>query len=251
MNRSVLQPAWSPANDSQSFDAEVDAIVNASSLEDLFYRLEASGKMIRIDKNKWPTMYKCATVSVPELQELQRVGNIIRQGRVVRIAANEVVLEGGNKYTPAPDTLYIDCSADGLARLEPVPVFDGKRITLQSVRLCQQVFSAAFIAHVEATYGDDEKLKNALCTVVPHPDETQDYLGMTLETYLNAAKMYAEPKTRAWLSQSRLDLVNAQKSSDPAEAAKAAATRPAVIQAVCENLTRLIDIESAKAASKI
>src|ERR1044072_9308572 len=130
------------------FVAEGEAIVNAPSLQDLFYRLEASGKMMRIDKNVWPTMYKCATVSVPELEQIQRIGNIVRQGRVVRLTANEVTLEGG-KYTPVPDTLYIDCSADGLARLKPVPVFNGRHITLQAVRFCQQVFSAAFIGHVE------------------------------------------------------------------------------------------------------
>ncbi|CAN9258320.1 unnamed protein product [Alternaria alternata] len=249
MNRSTLQPSWSPANDSQMFEAEGEAIVNATSLEDLFYRLEASGKMMRIDKNVWPTMYKCATVSVPELEQIQRIGNIVRQGRVVRLTANEVTLEGG-KYTPVPDTLYIDCSADGLARLKPVPVFNGRHITLQAVRYCQQVFSAAFIGHVEATYDNDE-VKNTLCTVVPHPDETQDYIGMTLETYSNAAKWYAEPKTRAWLAQARLDLVNAQTSSDPDEAAKAKAARPAFIQAVCQNLKRLLDVEAARMDSKI
>jgi hypothetical protein len=195
MNRSTLQPAWYPANGFQIFEAEGEAIVNASSLEDLFYRLEASGKMMRIDKNIWPTMYKCATVSVPELEQIRRIKSIIRQGRVVRISANEVILEEG-KYTPVPDTLYIDCSADGLLRLNPVPIFDGKRITLQLVRFCQQVFSAAFIGHIEAIYDNDE-VKNALCTVVPHPDETTDYIAMCHETYANAAKWYAEPKTRA------------------------------------------------------
>ncbi|EAT90163.2 hypothetical protein SNOG_01951 [Parastagonospora nodorum SN15] len=224
-------------------EVEGEAIVNASSLEDLFYRLEASGKMMRIDKNIWPTMYKCATVSVPELEQIQRIGNIIRQGRVVRITANEVTLEGG-KYTPVPDTIYIDCSADGLARLNPVPIFDGKRITLQPVRYCQQVFSAAFIGHVEATYDNDE-VKDSLCTVVPHPDETQDFLGMALETYTNAAKWYAEPKTGAWLSHARLDITNAQKPSDSVEVAKVEAARPAQIQAICRNLRSLLDVESA------
>ena len=44
-----------------------------------------------------------------------------------------------------------------------MPVFAEDRITLQSVRTCQQVFSAAFIGHVEAAY-DDEAHKNELCT---------------------------------------------------------------------------------------
>ncbi|KAG9186420.1 hypothetical protein G6011_02976 [Alternaria panax] len=249
MNRSTLQPAWSPGNDSQMFQAEAEAVGDASSLEDIFYRLEAKGRMLRIDKNIWPTMYKCATVSVPEMEQIRKVGNIVRQGRVTRITANEVTLEGG-KYTPVPDTLYIDCSADGLARLDPVPVFAGKNITLQAVRFCQQVFSAAFISHVEAAYDNDD-VKNSLCTVVSHPDETTDYLPMSIQTYANAARWSIEPKTRAWLSQARLDIVNAQKSDDPDEAAKVAVARQASIQTLCHNLERLMNIESAKAASKI
>jgi hypothetical protein len=153
-------------------------------------------------------------------------------------------LEKGN-YAAVADTLYIDCSADGLARIEPVPVFDGKRITLQPVRFCQQVFSAAFIAHVEATY-DDNDIKNALCTVVPHPDETQDYFGMQLATYLNAARWFAEPKTRAWLSQARLNIANAFTPEDPVEAAQAAAAAPAFTQAICKKLERLIHAEKAR-----
>jgi hypothetical protein len=35
-------------------------------------------------------------------------------------------------------------------------VFSDAGMTLQTVRSCQQVFSAAFIAHVEAAYGNDD-----------------------------------------------------------------------------------------------
>lgn len=46
-----------------------------------------------------------------------------------------------------PNTVHIDCTADGLERRPQVqPVFTDGRITLQSVRTCQQVFSAALIA---------------------------------------------------------------------------------------------------------
>jgi hypothetical protein len=213
--------------------------MNASSLEDMFLRLEACGKMLRVDENVWPTMFKCATISLPELDRIKRVGKIIRQGRVVSIGATEVTLEKGT-YTPVSDTLYIDCTADGLAKLEPVPVFSGKHITLQSVRYCQQVFSAALIAHVEATY-DDEKVKNALCSVVPHPEEPRDFLDVSLGTYLNAFRWYAEPRTGAWLMQARLDVTNAQMPEDPIEAAKVASSMPDQLQAICEKLRYLIN----------
>ena len=58
--------------------------------------------------------------------------------------------EGGFQYGGA-------CTADGLAKREVVPVFGGDRITLQSLFMCQQVFSAAVIAHVEGMGGSDEE----------------------------------------------------------------------------------------------
>ena len=145
-------------------------------------------------------------------------------------------------YKPVPDTLYIDCSADALAKLEPVPVFRGKQITLQSVRYCQQVFSAAFIAHVEATY-DDDKLKNELCRAVPHPDEAIDYLIVNLQTHRNGLAWAAQPKTRAWLSQARLYWFGTflpPAPDDPAQAAEFYAAVGAQVQAICAKLEQLI-----------
>ena len=62
--------------------------------------------------------------------------------------------------------VIVDCTGNGLPRKEPLPVFDGSRMTLQSVAVCQQVFSAALIAHVESrSVAEDEK--NVLCTPIP------------------------------------------------------------------------------------
>ena len=72
------------------------------------------------------------------------------------------------------------------------------------MRTCQQVFSAAFIAHVEATY-EDEAIKNELCTVVPHPDDTLDWVRTTMENALNSIKWNADPNLKTWLSNARLD----------------------------------------------
>ena len=63
---------------------------------------------------------------------------------------NKIVLEGGETATDA-STLFVDCTADGAEKRPATAVFDADCITLQSVRGCQQVFSAAFIAHIEAT----------------------------------------------------------------------------------------------------
>jgi hypothetical protein len=203
--RGALQPGPAFAQTTAASVAAINqSIMEASSLEDCFLRLEKTMQATRITDKISPTMFRCATISLAELEQVRTVGTIVRQGRVVRIETGEVTMEQGT-YTPEPDALYIDCSADALAKIEPVPVFRGRSITLQAVRYCQQVFSAAFIAHIEATYGNDDEAKNDMCRVVPHPDEAMDYLLINLQTHLNGLRWASEPQTAKWLSQARLD----------------------------------------------
>ena len=84
------------------------------------------------------------------------------------------------------------------------PVFQGDLITPQTVRPYQPVFSAAFIAHVEAAY-DDEETKNRLCGVVPLPDDITDYLRFTAASMVNQQAWSRDPDLRAWLHDNRLD----------------------------------------------
>jgi hypothetical protein len=189
-----------------SMQNQAEATMKATSPDDLFRRLEACGELLRLDDQVWPSMYRCATISKAELEEIKKVSTVIRQGRVLRISKDKVTLENGT-YTPMPDSLYIDCTADALAKLDPVPVFQGRHIALQAVRYCQQVFSAAFIAHVESTYSDD-KFKNEFCRVVPHPSTPADYIVGRLEAFLNSTRWNAEPKTALWLKSARLDISN-------------------------------------------
>lgn len=182
---------------------QMAAIAAAESVDDLFERLNAAGTLLRLDPEVTPTMYRCATVSQAELADLRRIANVIRKGRVQRIDPDALVLDGGS-VPMDQDTLYVDCSADGLERRPSVPVFDGDRITLQSVRVCQQVFSAAFIAHVESAWADDA-IKNDMCRPVPHPDTALDYLRVTLASTRNQMRWAQEPGLLAWLANARLD----------------------------------------------
>lgn len=196
-------------------------------------------------------VWKCATVSLAELEQLKRVGTIIRQGRVVRLDADKVTLEKGT-YKPVPDTLYIDCTSDGIPRLDAVPVFSGKHITLQPVRRCQQVFSAAFIAHVEATYGDDT-VKNELCRAVPHPNRPIDLPIGVLQSNQNELRWYAEPSTIAWLKQARLDWTTGIVASAPEHLREAASFNPekkAKVERVCAKLEELVNTVAEQDAMK-
>jgi hypothetical protein len=184
--------------------ARLDSITAATSVDDLFDRLEASGVLLRIDANVRPTMYRCAIVSRPELEQLRRIKRIVRMGRVQRIEPGAMVLADGNFHIDGP-ALYIDCSADGLERRSGVPVFDGDRITLQSVRGCQQVFSAGLIGHVEVSY-DDDATKNSLCVPVPHPNTDLHWLQMTLAEQRNEISWIEQAELMDWLATSRLNL---------------------------------------------
>ena len=148
-------------------------------------------------------MYRCATVTVAELEQLRRIDRIVRLGRVQRIEIDRMTLDEGEIPTTT-EQLHVDCSANGLARRPETPIFDGDRLTLQAVRTCQQVFSAAFIAHVELGY-EKETTKNELCTVVPHPNSDIDWLHTTLANTRNAGRWRQDPELSAWLAAARLD----------------------------------------------
>ena len=182
---------------------QLEAIASSETIDDMFAALEASGQLMRLDPSVRPTMYRCATVTRAELESLRTVTNVVRLGRVKHIGAGEIVLDDGAIPT-STDILHVDCTADGLPQRPAVPIFAGNRLTLQSVRTCQQVFSAAFIAHVEATEGVDAQ-KNAVCGVVPHPDSDVDWLRVTLASMRNQFQWQEDAALRAWLSNARLD----------------------------------------------
>jgi len=242
--RGALQPGPAFKESTAASVAAINqSLMEAVSLDDLFSRLEEAKQVTRMTAKVRPSMFRCATISFAELEQIRRVGTIVRQGRVVRIETGEVTMEQGT-YRPQPDTLYIDCSADALAKIEPVPVFRGRSITLQSVRYCQQVFSAAFVAHVEATYGNDDAAKNDMCRVVPHPDEAMDYLVVILQSHLNGLKWASHPQTAKWLSQARLDWFGTllpEAPTDPEQAEGFFAQVAAQVQALCSKLEELIE----------
>ncbi|MBJ7291627.1 NAD(P)/FAD-dependent oxidoreductase [Williamsia sp.] len=182
---------------------QLEASAEAESVDDLFDRLERTGQLLRIDPDVRPTMYRCATVSRAELDTLRQITNVIRLGRVVSVEADTITLESGTIPT-SPNTVHVDCTADGLQRRPAVPVFADDRITLQNIRTCQQVFSAALIAHVEATVSDEEK-KNELCEVIAHPDSDIDWLRTTAANTRTMSRWGREPGLGEWLEGSRLN----------------------------------------------
>jgi hypothetical protein len=183
--------------------AQFEAVAAATSIDDLFDRLESAGVLVRIDRGVRPRMFHGATVSQAELEQLRRIRGIVRLGRVQRIEVGAVVLDQGRLDT-SPGTVYVDCSASAITRFEMKPIFAEGLITPQTVRSYQPVFSAALIAHVEATRTTDEE-KNQLCQVVPLPNHDTDWVRMMIPYMLNQYTWSRDAELRAWLLDSRLD----------------------------------------------
>ncbi len=158
---------------------------------------------MRIDKNVRPKMYRGATISQLELEQLRRIKNVVRMGRVKRIEKDNIILEE-ERIANVPNQIFVDCSANALSHSAIIPIFSGNTITLQPIRGGQIVFSAAFIAHVEIAY-KDEIQKNNLCRVVPLPNHDTDWIKMLAGSMKNQQNWKKDSELTKWLYHDRLD----------------------------------------------
>lgn len=186
-----------------SLDAEAGA--NAADIEDLFERLEASGRLVRIDPS-WPaTMYRGTMLSTGELDALRQIEDVVRLGRARRIGADRIVLEHGEVRT-GPGVLHVDCTALGLNNAPATSIFQPGRIVLQQVRYLSPCFNAALIGFVEA-HRDDDADKNLLCPSTPYPSSVDDWPRLMCTTWKTEARWLSQPDLAAWMSASRLNLM--------------------------------------------
>jgi hypothetical protein len=182
---------------------------DAKTPKDFMAGMTSAAMYHMIDPSRTPTMWKCATVSSAELEQLRKLKTgILRMGHVLEVERDRIALEGGSlAIGPPGSTLCVDCSTDGLSTRPSIPVFKGDVITLQSVRLCQQVFSAALIAHLEAR-GGNEETKNKLSIPVPHPDNMneREIMNEMLKSGANSERAWCrDPELSKWLRRSRLN----------------------------------------------
>ena len=224
---------------------QMEACATATSIDDLYLRLEACGALLRIHRDHLPGMFHLATVSPAEVEILRRIDQVIRMGRVLSIAADHMVLDQG-RVVVAPDTLFIDCSASAV---EPRPLqamFQGNRIVPQLVRLPQPAFSAALVAYIEAHYESDAQ-KNTLCGTVPFPHRLEDYPRALLANMRNQFQWGQDKELRKWIRESRLDGFGKLLSGiDPQDIEKQAIMARLKTQsmAALANLQRLIAADS-------
>lgn len=202
-NREICQPGPEFVKISDVYaEGFFDAWKHASSMQELYDRMVDAEYLLRLSSEVRPTAFRCATVTRTELAALRSVSDVIRLGRVREVNKDGLVLEHGARGLDE-DVLYVDCTANGLARRASVPVFQPGRITLQPLVECQQVYSASFIAHIEARFDDDDA-KNRLTAPVPHPERETDFIANSAVQFRSELLWIDDPELVQWRQDARL-----------------------------------------------
>ena len=194
MNRAVVQP--DPAIFLGMAADTMQAAEAATSLEDLFLRLEDAGIMLRIDRTVTPTMAKTPTLATWELEQLRTLQNVVRRGHLETVARGKLTFPDGS-VAVADDAVVVHCAADGLKYPPLVPVWRPEAITLQPIRAGFPCFGAALVGYVEATREDDEE-KNRLCPPSPYGNSMAQWARMNVRGTRAAMTYSAEPDIKEW-----------------------------------------------------
>ena len=213
--RACFQPLDLVGPTLEMFAAALDILAQAAHVDDLYARLEAAGLARRFDRTVAPTMFRGAILSAAECDALERIEQVIRQGRIHRLGTDRIVLEHG-EIANDPRQVLVDCTASAFRVNPERPIYAPGRITLQGLVGGFTCFSAATIGYVEATRVDDIE-KNRLCiptrTLNLPCDWIRAYRGMIHTNVMNAR----DPDMAAWLERTRLNITSglAQHAENP------------------------------------
>jgi hypothetical protein len=182
----------------------VQGVARADTIDEAFLQLEREGIVCRVDTSSLPTKWRCATVSREELSRLRSIEDVVRMGRVQRVDSGELHLDGGT-VDIGENSLVIDCTANGLASVPPQPLFSEGRITVQSVFMCQQTFSAGLLAHLELLDVSDHE-RNRICRPVPNPELIEHMPSALLTSLQNL--LSCSRRAPVWVRRSRLNMAH-------------------------------------------
>jgi hypothetical protein len=213
LNRAVVQP--DPVLFLGMGADIMQAARAASSLEDLFLRLEDAGVMLRIDRSVTPTMAKTPTLASWELEQLRTIENVVRRGHIRRVEPGRITF-GDGSVTVAQDAIVVHCAASGLKYPPRIPIWGPSAITLQPIRAGFPCFGAALAGYVEATRDDDEE-KNKLCPPTPLPNSLADWASMNVLGTRATMSFGSEPDISAWANNVPLNPARIPPDSESAE----------------------------------
>jgi hypothetical protein len=203
MNRRFQQPHSLLPDFMVGSAIQIEAMAMASSVDEIFARLESESFCLRIDPNVAPTMFRGAVLSEAELQLLRRIEGVIRMGHVRRIERDAIVLDRGQVPTDER-TVHVHCAARGLARPPRRAIFEPGRVTIQPFLWGYACYQFALLGVIEATVEGDEP-KNGLCPAVSYWDVNEDYLAAFLATMASTSAMAGHPTLATWSKGSRLN----------------------------------------------
>jgi hypothetical protein len=206
-DRASLQPLDQVAALMEGISFDAEAAAQADNLTEMFEQLEDRGRLMRLDPRVSPTMYRGTMLSRQELSDLRDIEDVVHLGRLRAIEKDRIVLDGG-ELPSGPEILHVDCSAVGVSTAEPVPVFSPGKIVIQQIRQASPTFNAALIAFVEANR-DDDKEKNRLCPAVQVASRIEDWGPLMGPTWATEQIWLKEPDLAAWISASRLNVLQA------------------------------------------
>ena len=193
LNRAVVQP--DPAVFLGTAADIMQAAAAATTADDVFFRLEDAGVMLRIDRSVTPTMAKVPTLAQWELDRLRTIDRVVRLGHLRRVEPGRLILDRGETAV-ARDAVIVHCAAPGLHYPPLVPIWGPDAITPQPIRITFACFGAALTGHVEATLRDDAE-KNRLCPPAPFSDTPVDWARQQV-LGSRASSFRSYPAIRDW-----------------------------------------------------
>jgi hypothetical protein len=203
VNRRFQQPQALLPDSYRGMAIQLEAMAQATSIQDLFARLEAEAFFLRIDPGLTPTMFRGAVISEAELELLRRIEDVVRLGHVRSIGRGEIVLDEGPVSTNE-GTVHVHCASRGLSRPPLRPIFETGRVTVQPFLWGFVCYQFAMLGVIEATVQSDEE-KNHLCPPIAYWDANTDYLSAFLATLANERARAAYPALANWAKETRLN----------------------------------------------
>ena len=182
----------------------VQASADFDTADEIFANLEERGIVLRLDPDSQPTKWRCASISREEFDQLQGISDVVRMGRVTRLTRGRIILQDGEREVPE-NSVFVDCTANGLTVSATAPIFTDDVITLQSVFMCQQTFSASLLGRLEVARMTDAQ-RNALLTPVPQPELKEHIAPSMLGSTQNMIR-YSR-RFPFWLRRNRLFLAH-------------------------------------------
>lgn len=184
------------------------AIRECGTPREFLDRLLACGGIVQLDPDDTcapePTMFHGCSVTTSEISAMRSVKDIIRKGRCTSISPAGLHFPSGLLHPMPPGTLYIDGTNPRVAPNPPIPVFIGRKITIQMVLRLHPTFSTALLARLESDASLSISQKNAMSATLPHCDAPWEILLMRYVSNRNAASWMRHEPTRNWLAGCRL-----------------------------------------------